>query len=103
MQNLRTDIGVWRLALQAIVRRLAVDPASVKAASLRSQLNAKLESLEARIESVLNGASEGAASAEELDNMYRLLGAYRGVSEAVIDVAQQAEEIDWARLSEARF
>jgi hypothetical protein len=35
--------------------------------------------------------------------MYRLLGAHRGVSEALVESAEQAAAIDWAHLRESRF
>ena len=35
--------------------------------------------------------------------MYRLLGAHRGVSEALVGLAKQTAAIDWPRLREARF
>jgi hypothetical protein len=35
--------------------------------------------------------------------MYRLLGAHRGVSEALVAFAGQVPSIDWSRLREARF
>ena len=62
-----------------------------------------LERLEARIEEALDKADEASVSAVEGENMYRLLGAHRGVSEALVDFAKQAQGIDWARLREARF
>ena len=51
----------------------------------------------------LIAAPEGSVSPEEVDNMYPLLGAYRGVSEALLEFAQRAARIDWARLREERI
>ena len=42
-------------------------------------------------------------SLEEVKNMYRLLGAHRGLSEALVDFAKRVAPIDWASLREARF
>jgi len=39
----------------------------------------------------------------EAERAYRLLGAHRGLSEAVIAFAKQTVSIDWPRLREARF
>ncbi len=103
VRNLAVDVRAWRLAIQAILRQFAVDPASVEAARLRAGLNAKLKALEAQIEGVLNAAPPGSTSSEEVDNMYRLLGAYRGVSEALVEVTRCAARIDWGALREARF
>jgi hypothetical protein len=35
--------------------------------------------------------------------MYRMLGAYRGVSEALLRLVQQATLIDWRAVREERF
>jgi uncharacterized membrane protein YccC len=103
VRDLVADVRAWRLAIQEILRRLAMDPASVEAAHLRARLDAKLEALEARIERALNAAPQGSASSEEVDNMYRLLGAYRGVSETLVEVTRRAARIDWGALRETRF
>jgi hypothetical protein len=55
------------------------------------------------MENTLDNAARDDASTEELDNMYRMLGAYRGVSEALVSLASQARAIDWPRVREARF
>ena len=103
VQELTPDMRAWRVSIQEVLRQFAADPGFVETAPLRARLDAKLSALEARIEGLLNGAPDGAVSAEELENMYRLLGAYRGVSEAVLNAARLAAGIDLARLREARF
>jgi len=57
----------------------------------------------ARVEKELGKAEEASVPAEVVDNMYRLLGAYRGLSEALVELVQRVSPIDWARLREARF
>ncbi|MGD8497545.1 MAG: FUSC family protein, partial [Chromatiales bacterium] len=103
VRDLTTDVHAWRVAIQEILRRLAVDPASVEAGQLRAGLDAKLEVLEGQIEKAINAAPQGGASPEEADNMYRVLGAYRGVSEALVEVTRRAARIDWECLREGRF
>jgi hypothetical protein len=103
VRELIGDMHAWRLGVQEILLALAEDPAGMDARALRARLDAKLEALEARIETALDTAPRDGASTEELDNMYRLLGAYRGVSEALVDFALQAGAIDWPCLREARF
>ena len=46
---------------------------------------------------------QGALSAEDRENFYRLLSSYRGLSEAVINHARIADKIDWPRWRETRF
>lgn len=52
---------------------------------------------------MLSSAPAGAVSAEEFENAYRLLGAYRGVSESLVRLTEYAAAMDWERLREARF
>jgi len=59
--------------------------------------------LEARIQEALDKSDEARVSAEESGNMYRLLGAHRGVSEALVNFASKTVGIDWVRLREERF
>jgi uncharacterized membrane protein YccC len=103
-RELTADMRAWRLGIQEILLALAGrHPAGMEAGALRSRLDAKLEALEARIETVLDTVPQGGASTEELDNMYRLLGAYRGVSEALVGLVQQTTFIDWRAVREERF
>jgi hypothetical protein len=93
----------WRLGIQEVLLALAEDPAGMDASALRARLDAKLEVLEARIETALDTVPQGGASPEELDNMYRLLGAYRVLSEALLRLVQQSTLIDWRAVREERF
>ena len=103
VRELIADMRAWRLGIQDVLVALAADPAGVEAGRLRTQLDAKLQTIEARMETALDTATKDEASTEELDNMYRMLGAYRGVSEALVSFASQAGAIDWPRVREARF
>jgi hypothetical protein len=86
-------------AFQGWSRSSAVAPAEV----LRERLTARLELLEARIEETLNKATEGELTDQDGERFYRLLGAYRGLSEAALEFADTAEEIEWSRWRESRF
>jgi hypothetical protein len=55
------------------------------------------------MEAAPDKADQALVSDEERGNMYRLLGAYRGLSEAPVDLAERVTPIDWARLREARL
>jgi hypothetical protein len=103
VHELQEDVHSWRVGMQAIFARLASAPESADFADYRSQLDTKLERLEARIAEVVDRTDDRGLSTEEVDNMYRLLGAHRGVSEALVGLAKQTAAIDWPRLREARF
>jgi hypothetical protein len=51
----------------------------------------------------LNKAPESKVSDLTGENFYRLLGAYRGVSEALVNYVGSAGTIDWERWKEERF
>jgi hypothetical protein len=82
---------------------LALDPGTADHGGFRAQLDAKLERLEERLEQELDKADRASVSVEEAEGSYRLLGARRGLSEALINVSQRVGVIDWPRLREARF
>ena len=103
VRELLADVRRWRVAVQEIFGQLAEKPEAAEAASLQSRLDAVLGRLEARIQEALDQIDEAKVSAEEGGNMYRLLGAHRGVSEALMNFASKTVGIDWTLLREGRF
>ena len=101
--ELLTDVRAWRLKVQEALQGFSRDPAAAPADALRERLRARLEHLEGRIEETLDKAEEGELSDRDGENLYRLLGAYRGLSEAGIEYAGTAEGIEWERWRESRF
>jgi hypothetical protein len=99
-RQLRADMLTWRPAVQTVFAKLAAAP---EAADLRARLDAMLARIEQRIEAAVNTAEEAAVSAEDNENMVRRLGAYRGISEALMAFVDHATAIDWGRLREAGF
>jgi len=103
VRELREDVRSWRDKVQEIFAHLATEPEAADYSRYRSRLDSTLEHLEARIEETLVHADAQGVSAEHGESMYRLLGAHRGVSEALVESAEQAAAIDWAHLRESRF
>ena len=101
--ELRAKIHAWRAGLQQVFGNLALHPDAEGHADLRARLDTKLERMEAQIEAIMNRADNADISPREAEATYRLLGAHRGLSEAIVAFARQAPAIDWSRLSEARF
>jgi hypothetical protein len=101
--ELRTDVRAWRLrvreAFRAWSRGLTPAPADV----LADRLTERLTLLERRIEETMNKAAESGLGSQDRERLYRLLGAYRGLSEAGVDYARTAEAIDWEPWRESRF
>ncbi len=103
IQELLQDIRAWRLRVQDAFQRLSKDPASGSTERAHASLDEILERLETRVEETLDKASEGQFSAQDGENFYRLLGAFRGISEALVGYVDNAGAIAWARWREARF
>jgi hypothetical protein len=103
VQELQADVRAWRLRVQETFKRLSEDPSVGEREAFRSRLDGILGHLEERIKDALDKVPEGPFNDRDGENFYRLLGAYRGVSEALINYAGSTETIDWAQWKEARF
>ena len=103
VRELVADVRSWRVAVEEIFGRLSEKPQAAENASLRSRLDAKLTRLEARIDEAFDQADEASISVQEGENLYRLLGAHRGVSEALVNYIGSAGVIDWTSWEEGRF
>jgi uncharacterized membrane protein YccC len=101
--ELRPQVHAWRVGLQDIFRNLSQHPEAADFADFRSRLDAMLGRLEEQIENAVAGADRASIATRENENSIRLLGAFRGVSEELVNFARQSGGIDWARLREARF
>ena len=102
-RELLSEARAWRVGLQDIFGNLSQHPEAADFADFRSQLDTMVERLEERIEEVVAGEDQAGMSTREDENSIRLLGAFRGVSEELVNFARQSAGIDWARLREARF
>jgi hypothetical protein len=103
IRELREDIDNWRNALARVFQNLSRDPVSGKGDVYRNKLKEIMDHMEQCIENTLNRVDEKQLTGQDSENFYALLGAYRAVSEAVIDYAYSTEDIDWVRWQEARF
>jgi hypothetical protein len=99
---LKTDMLAWRERVLDIMQQLSENPAYRERLE-RSRLDNILAGVESRIEQCLDGSANAKLSSEDEQNFYRLLGAYRGTSEALLDFDQQAAKVDWAPWYEERF
>ena len=102
VEELVADVRVWRVEVQRIFSRVSEEPDAVEGKMFRARLTEILRDLEDRVETTLNKAGEGQIGTEDRLNIYRLLGAFRGVSEALINFSKCADGIDWVRWREAR-
>jgi len=101
-RDLRDDIKTWQAGIETTFGRWARSPEAEPVAALERRLEAALTRLEERIEDVVNQSGD-TVNKEEGENFFRLLGGYRGVSEAALAYAGAAQQIDWAQWREERF
>lgn len=103
VQELLADFRTWRQRLEEIYGNLSLDPGAGDQEGLRIRLDDLIKELEARIRETLDKVPEGRLAAWEEENFYHLLGAFRGVSETLVEYAGHAGGIDWTRWREERF
>jgi len=103
IQELLTDFRAWRLKVQEAFLHLSKDPATGEQQAFRTRLAERMNRLEERFKSVLENVSAGQLSDRDEVNFYLLLGAYRGVSEALVDYTGSSGDINWASWREERF
>ncbi len=103
VQELLADVRAWRINIQDAFQRMAKDPGGGKKEMFLSGLTEIMDHLEVRIGETLDKAADGRLTPKDGENFYSLLGAYRGVSEALIEYAGSAAVIDWDGWREERF
>ena len=103
VRELSAQVSAWRTGLEEILSNISQRPDAADFAGLRAQLDATLEHMEGQIVKAGAGADQTSVSMRESEDSFRLLGALRGVSEALVNVAKQLRGIDWVHLREERF
>ena len=101
-QDLRDTVKIWHAGIENIFGRWSRNPEAEPVAPLRQRLEEGIIRMEKQTEEVLNRAGDE-LSLEEGENFFRLLGGYRGISEAVLAYAGIAQDIKWSLLREERF
>ena len=96
------DMQTWRQQVIETCQHLSADH-SYRKAPLDAHLDERLAQLEKHIEAHLDGAGGDSLSLADQENVYRLLGAYRGTSQALLDFAKVTGNVDWTRWYEERF
>jgi hypothetical protein len=103
LQDLQQDVRVWRDRVEDILQRLTDEFDAGKKETLGARLTEIIDPLEQRIEETLDKGAENQLSNQDNENFYQLLGAYRGVSDALVDYAGSAHAINWNVWREERF
>ena len=103
VRELLEDVRAWRQAIEVLFRGWAEELAAESAGRLEKRLEAKLNTMETLINETFDRIEPDKLNDEDYVNFYRLLGTYRGLSEALVGYAQLAEGVNWAQWEEARF
>jgi len=102
-QELHEDFRAWRLEMQSFFLNLSENPVVGDWQALRVRIDGVMANLEGRIKEGLDKTGDSQLNEQEAVNFYLLLGSCRGVSEALVDYAGNADAIDWAGWREERF
>jgi hypothetical protein len=97
------ETRAWRLGIQGVFAQMADVPEELALGELQHKLSARMDRLEALIADAIERGSTADVPEDESENLFRELGGFRGVSEALISVAGQSSMVDWPRLREARL
>jgi uncharacterized membrane protein YccC len=102
-REMKQSVHAWRERIESLFVIWSGNPGSEPAVDLEQRLAALLSVLEQRIDAIIAQPDRATLSEEDGENFYRLLGAYRGVSEATVAYAGNAATIDWAEWGEEKF
>jgi len=102
-REMQQSVHAWRENIESLFIKWSTDPGSMPSTDLEQRLAVELSELEQRIDAAIEQADRENFSEEDGENFYRLLGAYRGVSEAAVAYAGIAVTIDWHDWKEEKF
>lgn len=103
LEELGKEVKSWLRTFEQGLCTWAERPEAESPEKLRKRLSARLAHLDNRIEKTLNRTARVDITAEQSRRFYRLLGGFRGLSEAAVACAEVASTIDWGEWREERF
>ena len=103
VQELTQDMRNWRLAIQSLFQDWSEHTTVESESALEQRLSNKLSELENRISETFEQTGAGRLKDEDYRNFYRLLGGFRGVSEAMLGYARLMNTMNMNQWRESRF
>jgi uncharacterized membrane protein YccC len=105
VRELSDDLRAWRILVENRFQLWADNPtmAVELGGQVQERLTARLAKFETRLDETFRLVGEDDLRDEEYENAYRLLGGFRGLSEAMIAYARLADGMNWAQWREERF
>ena len=102
-EHLTQDVRQWRQAMQTLFQRWSEEPAVAPDTDLERRLEDRLAALEQRISEAFEFIGRDKLDQEAYRNFYRLLGGFRGVSEAMLRYARHSGTMNLMQWRESRF
>ena len=96
------DLRTWQAGIESTFDTWSTSPGA-SPADLENRIQAGLTGLEQQIDEVLEQTDPATLNDRDGENFYRLLGGFRGVSEAALAYTGAAASIDWAQWREEVF
>ncbi len=103
LESLPKNKAVWTAYLTELFDVLDKDPTALNPAEYRQRFDTLVDNMEHAINDALLSLDHGALTRDDYIRFYRLLAAYRSVSEVVLEYAALAYRIDENEWCEARF
>lgn len=94
---------VWQISLKEAFQQLSRHHVVETQAALRNKLADIAKHTESRVEAILDGNGDDQLSRADQERFYQALGAYQGLSAALLDYSGNARHIDWAEWHESRL
>ena len=104
-EYLLDDLCDWQQVIETRLQQRADLPTRSidTSAELHKRLTTRLDRLETSIEEIFAQSGKDELSSADSEDLYRLLGSYRYLSDAEVASSQLADSINWAQWQEARF
>jgi hypothetical protein len=103
LSALKDEFEAWSAAFEAALLDLSSRPESMAPAGMQRSLADRLARMDEQLSSPLLLDQGADSTGERRANLYALVGAFRGVSEAGITLTSVAQAIDWPSIREERF
>jgi hypothetical protein len=103
VQELRSDVAAWHTKITEAFRCLTEEPSVENRDMLHTEMTDIMDRLNLRMEETVDKATGKNITDQDGENFYRLLGAYRGVSDALAAYVASAGAIDWVPWRDEMF
>ncbi len=101
--ELQKEILQFHQQIQMVLQSLVDQPNSIDPESLGKLFEGLSSQIDKRIETILDSDDSTSISEQDGVNYYRLIGAYYGLSKALVEYGTEAGQVNWQKLNEEYF